>query len=368
VRGAAATWAALESGKVQVAEVPTAPSDAVEAALAGLDSATTLSPVVWQLCFNLTDAVLAQPEIRQAIADGTDRTQLVADSVGLDDPGIPVADNRIFLQDAPGYDSHAGQYETVDIDAGQDLLEGAGYLLGSDGYFSLRGKPLIVTLTYPTGNAMAASAAQLFAAEMKDLGIRVRFVATSLGALVGQALPAGDYQLALAPFVGSPYQSWTQPLYNQVVAGATGPGRGAGLAPSTSAVGPLGAPAVAGSSGSGGSADAGLAAVPAGATSPAGPTTVGSDVTELSDPAITTLYQEAAAQLDPPTARGLYNEIDTLLWQDLPTLPLFQMPVTLVTAHDLVNVSESPTPAGVMWNAADWAIALNLPAVTPPAS
>jgi hypothetical protein len=40
---------------------------------------------------------------------------------------------------------------------------------------------------------------------------------------------------------------------------------------------------------------------------------------------------------------------------------LFQAPVTLITAHDLVNVTESPTWAGPMWNAEDWAIALNLP-------
>jgi peptide/nickel transport system substrate-binding protein len=133
-------------------------------------------------------------------------------------------------------------------------------------------------------------------------------------------------------------------------AGVGGAGGAASAVPGTSAV-------VAG---------AGGAALSPGAVNgqPVVPGVVASDVSGLSDPAVASLYAEAEAQIDPPAARRLYDEIDGLLWQDLPTLPLFQMPVTLVTSHFLVNVQESPTPVGIMWNAQDWAIALNLPAPT----
>jgi hypothetical protein len=50
--------------------------------------------------------------------------------------------------------------------------------------------------------------------------------------------------------------------------------------------------------------------------------------------------------------------LDTLLTQDLPTLPLFQAPVSLVQQADIVNVSESAGSAGPLWDAEDWVVEL----------
>ena len=47
--------------------------------------------------------------------------------------------------------------------------------------------------------------------------------------------------------------------------------------------------------------------------------------------------------------------------EDLPTLPLFQEPVSLVQRSDIVNVSESPGPAGLLWNAEDWVVEMTSP-------
>ena len=54
----------------------------------------------------------------------------------------------------------------------------------------------------------------------------------------------------------------------------------------------------------------------------------------------------------------LLSKLDDLLSHDLPTLPLFQQPVSLVQQADIVNVSESPSWAGPLWDAEDWAIQL----------
>jgi peptide/nickel transport system substrate-binding protein len=331
VKGTAATWAAMRSGEIDIGEVQPDTGNALEAADDSLDSATTLSPVVWQLCFNLNDPVLGDPAIRSAVAEATDRAELVADTIGLDDPGVPVAENRIFLQGAPGSANDAGQFETVDDSGAVSLLEAAGFVPGSTGYLERNGSPLTLTVTAPSEASITQPIEAELQAEMKDAGIAVRFRNVPLTQLLTQVLPTSDYQVALAPFMGEPYQSWTQPLYNP---------------PST--VGAAGA-------------DFGVQAGPAG-----GPSVVDSDASGLADPSVTSLYAKAEGQLGALAARNLYNEIDGLLWADMPTLPLFQEPVTLLTADDLVNVEESPTSAGFMWNAADWAIALNLPAPSPP--
>jgi peptide/nickel transport system substrate-binding protein len=57
----------------------------------------------------------------------------------------------------------------------------------------------------------------------------------------------------------------------------------------------------------------------------------------------------------------LLARLDTVLTQDLPTLPLFQEPVSLVHQSDIVNVSESPSSAGPLWNAEDWVVEMTLP-------
>ena len=57
----------------------------------------------------------------------------------------------------------------------------------------------------------------------------------------------------------------------------------------------------------------------------------------------------------------LLSKLDGVLAEDLPTLPLFQEPVSLVQRSDIVNVSESPGPAGPLWNAEDWVVEMTSP-------
>jgi len=82
-------------------------------------------------------------------------------------------------------------------------------------------------------------------------------------------------------------------------------------------------------------------------------------VNGFDDPSVTALYAQAAESFAPPTADALYNEIDQILWRDLPTLPLFQAPVSLVSTADVVNVENPDTWAGPLWNAEDWLIQLS---------
>ena len=82
------------------------------------------------------------------------------------------------------------------------------------------------------------------------------------------------------------------------------------------------------------------------------------DVTGLNDPRVGSLFAEAMSELNADSQALTLSKLDTLLSRDLPTLPLFQAPVSLVERSDIVNVSESPSWAGPLWDAEDWAIEL----------
>ena len=353
VRGDAAVWSALEKGTVDAGEVATGPGVATQAAANGLVAATSISPVLWQLCFNLSDSVVGHQIVRKAVALSLDRVQLVDDTVGLIDPGMPVAQNRLFTVSAPGADTSAKQFSSVNLDLATRLLNLAGYTMSPSGFFEDGGgSPLVLTITAPSGLPMIAALEAEIQAELQQAGITVEFSNIPMSQLLGSVLPSSTYELALAPYYTPVYQSWTESVYGAPsAAGVGGPGSGSSKGRTQIALQPGGASGT-------GSPNAASAPISASAGF------VTSNVSGLQDKAINVLYNQASAQLDLPTAHGLYNEINTLLWSDLPTIPLFDQPVTLVTASDLINVAESPTWAGIMWDAVNWGFAENLPKAT----
>ena len=82
------------------------------------------------------------------------------------------------------------------------------------------------------------------------------------------------------------------------------------------------------------------------------------NVTGLNDPRVGVLFEEAMSDLNANSQAQTLSKLDALLSRDIPTLPLFQAPVSLVQRSDIVNLSESPSWAGPLWDAEDWAIQL----------
>ena len=50
----------------------------------------------------------------------------------------------------------------------------------------------------------------------------------------------------------------------------------------------------------------------------------------------------------------LIIQIETLLWDDLATIPIFAFPGVIATASDAEGVVYNPTQAGLTWNAYEW--------------
>ncbi|MGD0220408.1 MAG: ABC transporter family substrate-binding protein [Acidimicrobiales bacterium] len=337
----AATRRALRDGSVDVAELT--PGSAVDGLVAGrtdLEQSVSDSATLWQLDFNLADTVVGKLAIRQAIATAIDRPEVVADSIGLLVAGASTADNRLYVAHQRGGQKNDAAYLQANDAVADQLASTAGYSLGADGFLvSASGAPLVLVLTGPKGDPTVSRAEREIQAQLLQAGIELRIRNVDPGRLLATVLPQGGYQLAMAPYLASPFPSTIAGLYTNPV----------GPTPSPAGQSAVGVPSAANWHGI---ALAGAESEPAAA--PAGAVT--RDVLGYDDPTVDGLFTQAQSELNAKADASLYNEIDTLLWQDLPTLPLFQASTTLVRRVEVVNVSESATWAGPMWDAQGWAI------------
>ncbi len=79
------------------------------------------------------------------------------------------------------------------------------------------------------------------------------------------------------------------------------------------------------------------------------------NVARYSNPHVDELYTQARAELDPAKRTALYHDIDRILWEDMPRLPLYQRPNFIAFRPNIVNIAPSPA-LGPFWNTARWGL------------
>ena len=76
---------------------------------------------------------------------------------------------------------------------------------------------------------------------------------------------------------------------------------------------------------------------------------------KYSNPEVDALIEQLNAEADPDAQTELVIQIETLLWEDLATIPGFAFPGVLATTADAQGVEYNPTQAGLTWNMQEWA-------------
>jgi peptide/nickel transport system substrate-binding protein len=361
VQPSSATVARLESGGVNVAQVPESPEvgGLVAKAAGSGTSLTTLTselPTLWELCFNTTAPLVDADAFRLGVAESLYAGEVTDDSVGLVYASAAPDESRLALGEAPpvagssGGGSAAGSGtpgtgdDVYDPVAALSSFRSAGYLPGAGGALRAGGTGAAVTLSLlvPTKDLAVAQAASVVQAELNAMGIRVVLHSTSLNTMLGTTLPLGEYQMALAPFLLTPYAGTQIPIYS----GSVLPTLPSPVPGDRSAT-----PIVEGEDDAAGVPGVEPGAVEAGV--------VTRDISGLEDAAVTTDLTDALTNLNPADDLTLINDADKKLWLDVPTIPLFQQPVELIHSSDLRGVSESPTWTGVFWDAQVWEIQLS---------
>ncbi len=217
--------------------------------------------------------------MRQAIAYGTNRQQIISHTVGEIASGITPLGNRMFVNTQAQYVDNGAQYETVNVAKAESLLSGLGFKKASDGYFQPNygpqaGHDLTFTIQSTSGNTIRAETEQLFQAEMKTIGIKINIQNYDANTFFGTNLPQGTFQIAEFAWVSTPFVSGNQSIY----------------------------------------------------CSYTNSTNCGQNWNHYANPQVDKLMREGSQATSTSQEAADYNAADKILWQDMVTLPLYQKP------------------------------------------
>jgi peptide/nickel transport system substrate-binding protein len=256
--------------------------------------------------FNLLNPLLADMHVRQAIAWGIDRDELVARTVKQFDSRAEVLNNRIWLNNQPEYKDNAGQYAKHDEAKAIKALEDGGYTKGSDGIYAKDGKKLSFRISTTGDNKLRQDTQEVLQDQLAKIGIKLTIANKPGSDIFDNFFPESgdfadaDYDIALFAWVGTPFTaSSNQSLF------VTGGGQ---------------------------------------------------NETSYKNDAVDKDFTDAIQTTDPDVTVEKTNAADKQLWEDLPTIPLYAKPTLLPARDTILNVVDNSSTYGPIWNATKWGV------------
>jgi peptide/nickel transport system substrate-binding protein len=300
---------AMQNGEVNLTN-PTLASTAFKAAVLGIPNTTTtvIPGLEFQhMDFNQANPYLALANVRHAIAYGTNRAEMVQRIVGPLTSKIGPLQNRMFMPIQPQYQDTSGGYGAFNPSMAKTLLSQSNMTMGSDGYFHPKfgpesGKDLSLNISTTSGVPVRAEIEQLFQADMKTIGIKINIQNYNANTLFGTIGPKSEYDIIQFAWVSSPFASANQSIYCSYT-------------------------------------NASLC---------------GSNWNHYANTQVDNLFNQAVSSVNLAQSATLYNQIDSILWKDMVTLPLFEAAQLYTWSNTYGNIIPNPSLTGVPWNAQVW--------------
>jgi peptide/nickel transport system substrate-binding protein len=248
---------------------------------------------------NLSNSYLTDPVLRTALFTAADRKAIIDKTVGQFAEGIKPLNNHNFVPQESGYQdvvTETGQ-GSGNVARAKQLLTAAGYRIDSGQLKTPLGLTVSpIRIRYTVGNQVRQVECELFAQQVKQLGIPVQVVPTDD---LGTTMARGDWDVALFAWVATPF-----PYGNAVQLWVTGQGSNFG---------------------------------------------------HYSNPDVDRLVTAAASSTDEALAREILNEADRKLTRDAYVLPLYQKPTFIALYDNIANIRNNPSLDGPQYNIAQWA-------------
>jgi len=302
---------ALQNNEVQVINPATVSTSIVQSAAQIPNTTKVTAPGLEfeHFDFNEANPYLAKLQVREAIAYGTDRKQLISHTVGEVSPGIVPLGNRMFVASQSQYVNNGAAYTNVDPAKAESLLTGLGFKKGSDGYFQpnygpLAGQDLAFTIQTTSGNAVRSQTEQLFQAQMKAVGIKINIQNYDAHTFFGTNLVQGLYDIAEFAWVSTPYPSGNQSIY----------------------------------------------------CSYTNTSNCGQNWLHYANPTVDKLLAAGSAATSSSQEVANFNAADKILWTDMATLPLYQKPQYFAWSSGYGNLIPNTSSVGIPWNAQVWGV------------
>jgi len=228
---------------------------------------------------------LADPAVRVAVMKGIDRVALGKAAVGPIVPDVRPLNNRIYVEGQKYYQDNGAAYNFDPAAAGKEL-DADGWTLPAGSLVRQKdGKPLAISLMYPSGVPVSANEAQVIQQQLAAVGVQVTFNAVDLNAWQTQYLQSGNFEMQ--------NMAWESTLF------------------------PI-------------SSSNGIYTYD--------PDNIGQNYGRIPDTeGIADLFKKASAEFDDTKRAQIGNEIDQALWKEGFSLPLYQRPDAWGVKKGLAN-------------------------------
>ncbi len=184
------------SGEVNMSQVNGADEDRlIGAGLKALPTRLTLGETFFN---ENTGRPGADPQVRLALATGSDMTQLM--KVATSGRGA-LSTGLVTIDPKPCQgDTVTGNLPAFDVDKAKSILDADGWVAGSDGIRSKGGKKLTIKFIYPQqGGDAVAAAAELLGQEWKALGVDITPSVITATQLNDVLFASGDWDAGWVP-------------------------------------------------------------------------------------------------------------------------------------------------------------------------
>lgn len=155
---------------------------------------------------NSKSPLLEDQAVRQAIMMGIDRGAIArSDLAGLPGDLVPL-NNNIFIQGQPGFvDVAAETGIDYNPDAAKKLLEGAGWTMGSNGYYEKDGKELKINFSVLGGVKVSENEGLLAQNNLKQIGINLNLVTVDVQTNWPGVLLKHEFDIVAFSWIGTQY-------------------------------------------------------------------------------------------------------------------------------------------------------------------
>lgn len=226
-------------------------------------------------------AILSDPALRKAVAQGIDRQVIASALIGQIVPDTSPLGNYLFVQGSENYVDHS-QPVAFDPAAAGAALDGLGWVSPGPGQVRVKdGAPLRLRLVTTAGNPISERISQLVQAQLTQIGVGVELVPAASSDLFDQFVTPGNFDMVGFGWSGTVFPvTSTRNIYA---------------------------------------------------------TTGDQNYGNIGTPEIDALYEQAIRELDDARRIELGQKIDQAVWNVMPQLPLYQGTGAFVVRSTLAN-------------------------------
>lgn len=236
------------------------------------------------LTFNGAGPVLSDVEVRRAVAMAIDRRAVARSALKDLDWPVRLLNDHVYLTTQVGYRDNAGQLGVYDPTRAAWLLDQAGWRLAGRARRK-DGRLLTLRYVYPRSAAISRQSGELVQAMLGHVGVKVDLRPVPDSEFFDKYLIQGEYDLAPFSWIGTPYPiSNMRPVY----------GRSRDGDPQQ-------------------------------------------NIARIGSRRLDAELDRAAGELDPVRARQAANRADTMIWQEVHSLTLYQRPQIVASRQRLAN-------------------------------